>query len=96
MGGDRGRREHPDPGLGTRDLRESPHHGRSQAEADLTWTGASGAQVDVFRNGAKLVTTENDGAYTDNINATGSGSYRYKVCEAGTSTCSAEAVVTFG
>ena len=69
---------------------------KGKQKADLTWTGASGAQVDVLRNGTKLVTTENDGAYTDNINANGSGSYRYKVCEAGTSTCSAEVVVTFG
>jgi hypothetical protein len=69
---------------------------KGKQRVDLTWSGAAGANVDVFRNDAKLVTTANDGAYTDNINKNGSGSYRYRVCEAGTSTCSAEVLVTFG
>jgi len=44
----------------------------------------------------KIVTTANDGAYTDNIGQKGSGvSYTYKVCEAGTSTCSNESTVIF-
>ncbi|HLE97654.1 MAG TPA: S8 family serine peptidase [Candidatus Thermoplasmatota archaeon] len=64
-------------------------------KADLTWSGATSANVDVFRNGAKIVTTANDGAHTDPINKKGGGSYLYKVCEAGTTTCSNEATVTF-
>lgn len=62
---------------------------------DLTWSGASGTNVDVFRNGTKVVTTANDGAHTDNVGAKGGGSYVYKLCEAGTSTCSNEVTVTF-
>jgi serine protease len=54
------------------------------------------AAVSVFRNEGKLATTVNDGAYTDNIGATGSGTYRYRVCEAATSTCSAEVTIAFG
>ena len=69
---------------------------KGKQRADLTWSGATSANVDVFRNGALLVTTANDGAYTDNIGKSGSGSYRYKVCEAGRAVCSAEVTVTFG
>ena len=42
-----------------------------------------------------MTATANDGAYTDNIDQRGGGSYTYQVCEAGTDTCSNEAVVAF-
>jgi len=61
---------------------------------DLTWSGAVGASVDVHRNGLKIITTANDGAHTDKIGKQ-AGSYTYKVCEAGTNTCSNEATITF-
>ena len=64
-------------------------------KADLTWSGATTATVDVHRNGVVVSTTSNDGLHTDNIDAKGGGSYRYKVCETDTTRCSAEAVVTF-
>jgi hypothetical protein len=51
--------------------------------------------VDVYRNGALITTTANDGFFTDNINLRGGGSYTYQVCEAGTTTCSNEASITF-
>ncbi|MBA2292702.1 MAG: S8 family serine peptidase [Gemmatimonadales bacterium] len=62
---------------------------------DLTWSGATSTNVDVFRGSSKIVTTANDGAYTDNIGAKGSGSYTYKICQAGTTTCSNSVTVTF-
>jgi subtilisin family serine protease len=62
--------------------------------ADLTWSGASSATVDIYRNTTKF-TTANDGEYTDNIGARGGGSYTYRVCEAGTSICSSNVTVTF-
>jgi subtilisin len=64
-------------------------------KVDLTWSGATSGSVDIHRNGAKLTTTNNSGSYTDHINARGGGTYTYKVCEAGTDTCSAEVTVTF-
>lgn len=64
-------------------------------KVDLSWSGASSTSVDIHRNGALIVTTANDGFHTDNIDKTGGGSYTYKLCEAGTSTCSNEAAVTF-
>ena len=62
---------------------------------DLTWADAGSSSVDVYRNNAKVATTANDGAYTDTIGGKSGGTYRYEVCEAGTSTCSNEASVTF-
>jgi PKD repeat protein len=65
-------------------------------KADLSWSlSGTSADVDVWRDGAFLTTTPNDGAYTDNINKKGGGSYTYQVCEAGTFTCSNAVTVTF-
>lgn len=64
--------------------------------ADLSWSGASSTNVDVYRDGNRIATTANDGAYTDNIDQKGGGSYDYQVCEAGTtSTCSNSEAVDF-
>lgn len=68
---------------------------RGVNHADLTWSGATSTNVDVYRDGSVITTTANDGAYTDNIGSRGGGSHTYRVCEAGTSTCSNEATVTF-
>ena len=64
-------------------------------KADLSWSGANGTQVDVYRDGAYITRTANDGFHTDNIDQRGGGSYTYKVCEAGTSTCSSEQTFAF-
>jgi serine protease len=63
---------------------------------DLSWTGATSSQVDVYRNGAVVATTANDGSYTHNTGSKGRATYTYKVCEASTQTCSNEVTVTFG
>ncbi len=62
---------------------------------DLKWSGATSANVDVWRNGTIVSTTANDGAHTDKLGQKGGGTYTYKVCEAGTSTCSGDATATF-
>jgi extracellular elastinolytic metalloproteinase len=62
---------------------------------DLTWSGATSTTVDVFRNGVVVTTTANDGAYRDAVGGKGGGSFTYKVCEAGTSTCSNTITITF-
>jgi hypothetical protein len=69
--------------------------GRGRRIVDLNWTGATGPTVDVYRNNALLVNTQNDGAYTDTINGAGHGTFTYRVCNAGTQTCSNQATVTF-
>jgi hypothetical protein len=61
---------------------------------DLTWSGASTATVDIFRNNVKIITTANDGAHADAAGK-GSGSFTYRVCNAGTTTCSADRTIVF-
>jgi N-acetylneuraminic acid mutarotase len=61
----------------------------------LTWSGATSTNIDVYRDRALIVTTANDGSYTDSTGDTGRARYTYEACEAGTSTCSNNARVTF-
>lgn len=68
---------------------------RGLHKADLEWSGATSTDVDVYRDGTVVATTANDGFHTDPIDQRGSGSYTYQVCEAGTTTCSSEATVSF-
>ncbi len=64
-------------------------------KVDLTWAGSTAANVDVFRNGVKVVTTPNDGAHTDTLPRGSTGTFTYRVCNAATTTCSADASVVF-
>ena len=57
---------------------------RAVRYADLTWSGATSTQVDVWRDGTKISTTANDGAYTDNTGSKKISSATYQVCEEGT------------
>jgi hypothetical protein len=61
--------------------------------ADLTWSGTA-SPVDIYRNGTVIFTAGNN-SYTDVIGTRGSASYTYKVCEAGTTTCSNEVTINF-
>jgi len=62
--------------------------------ADLTWAGATGTSVDVFRNNVKVLTTPNDGAQTDSPPSKGN-TFSYRVCNVATTVCSNTATVTF-
>jgi subtilisin family serine protease len=68
---------------------------QGRKRADLTWSGATSTHVDIYRDGAYSETVPNTGAYTHVTTQVGGGSHTYQVCEAGTSTCSNEAVVTY-
>jgi len=61
----------------------------------LTWSGATSANIDVYRNGSLIATVPNTGTYTDSTGDTGRARYMYMVCEAATSTCSNELTVSF-
>ena len=61
---------------------------------DLSWSGAAGTSVDVFRNNVKILTTPNDGAHTDVLPKV-AATYVYRVCEASSTTCSNNVSVTF-
>ena len=63
---------------------------------DLSWSNLSGTAVDIYRNGAIVISNSgNDGAETDRTNKKGGGTYSYQVCATGTSSCTNTAVVTF-
>ena len=63
--------------------------------ADLTWSGATAGSVDVYRNNVRITTTANDGFHTDNIGGKSAGTFTYRVCHAGTTTCSNNSSVSF-
>ena len=77
------------------DLSANGYKIKGSQNAAISWSGANGTNVDIYRDGTKVVSTKNDGAHTDAINLKGSGSYIYKLCEAGTSTCSGNVSVVF-
>ncbi len=53
--------------------------------ADLAWTGGVSTNVDVYRDGKLVITTANDGAYSDKVSKT-TTSATYQVCEPGSTT----------
>jgi len=62
---------------------------------DLSWSGVTTPNVDVYRNGGVVATTLNDGFYTDSTGTRGHATYTYQVCNEGTNTCSNQVTVTF-
>ena len=67
---------------------------RGSARVDLTWSGATGTAVDVFRNGTKVTSPANSGTYTDVLGKV-SGTFTYQVCNAGSTVCSNASSATF-
>jgi PKD repeat protein len=65
------------------------------AYVDLTWSGASGKSVRVFRNGNRIATVTNDGAWTDATGRKGTPTFSYRICEVGTTACSNTVTVRF-
>ncbi len=70
---------------------------KSAKSVELGWSGASGATVDIYRNGVLHLSTPNDGTHTDtSFPKKGGGSFSYRLCESGsTSVCSATVSVAF-
>jgi hypothetical protein len=85
----------PPPTGGDITLALNGYKSKGVNNVDLSFNGLSSANVDVFRDNNKITTTANNGSYTDSLASKGGGTYTYKVCEASTSTCSAEKSVTF-
>jgi len=61
----------------------------------LTWSGATSSNIDVNRDGIVIATVPNNGHYNDSTGITGQATFTYKVCEAGTQTCSNSVIVRF-
>jgi hypothetical protein len=83
----------PPPADITLSLSGSKNRGHHVIE--LGWSGTTTASVDIYRDGGLLVTVADSGGYTDNTSNKGGKSYTYKVCEAGTSHCSAVESIVF-
>jgi N-acetylneuraminic acid mutarotase len=75
-------------------------HGRrvqGRHTVDLSWNGATSANIDIYRNGVVIATVANTGAYKDFIGVRGGNArYIYMVCDAGTQNCSNQVTVRFG
>ena len=84
----------PPPATGSITTTVSVRYSRLNGQPIVTvqWSGATSPNADIYRNGVRIAVTPNDGAYTDR--PTSKGIYKYKVCNANSSTCSAEASVT--
>jgi chitodextrinase len=61
----------------------------------LKWVGGRTSTVDMYRNGIFRKNTPNDGKQGDSKAFTGPATYTYKVCEAGSYTCSNPATMQF-
>jgi hypothetical protein len=78
-------------------LRVTTSSSKNKRSADLTWSGAVGANVTVVRGGssAATITTANDGSYSDAVAGKNVVNYTYQVCQSGTTLCSNTVAVTF-
>ena len=70
---------------------------RGASFADLTWSGATSTDVDIYRDDIYFITTAKDEEYTDNFLGKGGVTATYQVCEAGTETpnCSNSVTVSW-
>jgi hypothetical protein len=64
-----------------------------RVRVNLSWSGAVGDTVDIYRDGSLIATSSNNGSYNDRPSDT--GPWTYRVCEAGSiDNCSAEVPAT--
>jgi hypothetical protein len=61
----------------------------------LKWRGATSANVDIYRDNMVIATVPNNPPYIDSTGTTGTASFMYQVCEAGTGNCSNTVTVNF-
>ena len=62
---------------------------------ELRWTGATSSNVDIYRSGSRLATVSNTGRYTDRFARNATGTFTYKVCNAGSQECSNQVSISF-
>ncbi len=87
----------PTPTPGQITLSARGYKVQGQQAVDLSWSGATSNNIDIYRNGVLIATVPNiPGFYTDHIGARGKGTYTYRVCGAGTQNCSNQVTVRFG
>ncbi|WP_203338506.1 S8 family serine peptidase [Nocardioides limicola] len=84
----------PDPEPDPLNLGVTAYKVKGVKHADLTWSGAGTAQVQVLRDGAPIATVPNTGSYTHDSGGRGGGSHSYQICEVGSDPPVCSAVVT--
>jgi cytochrome c peroxidase len=62
---------------------------------NLSWSGADGRGVDVFRSGTRVASNVTGSTYQDATGNKGSGTVSYRICLSGTSTCSNTVTLSF-
>ena len=69
---------------------------KGKAQAELVWSGAGTPNTTILMNGAVVATTPNSGTYTYRASGRGQSTYRFRVCETGTTEaiCSADYQIT--
>lgn len=81
-----------DPTTPTITLEAEPYISGGERRVRLSWSGATTASVDIYRNGTKVATAPNTGDYRDTVPV---GTYQYRVCDLNATTaCSASVSVT--
>lgn len=85
----------PPPPSGDLTLTATGYKVKGKNKVDLNWNGAATGNVDIYRNSQLLLTTANDGMFTDAISTKGGGSYSYQVCEEASSNCTTTVTVVF-
>ena len=73
-----------DPEPPTDDMALTGNRSKGNRQANLSWTGGSTANVDVYINGVFNNTTVNDGSASYSVNK--NSSYTFQVCEEGSTT----------
>ena len=68
---------------------------RGRHHVDLTWSGASSANVDIVQDGNIVATVDNNGFFTHAMTSRGGVTFVYEVCEEETSFCSNTSTVIF-
>lgn len=66
---------------------------RGRKLIELAWTGLSGEQVNIRRDGVQIKTVSNTEAYTDSVKK--GGTYNYQVCEISGGACTPTVSVSF-
>jgi subtilisin family serine protease len=68
---------------------------QGRKRADLKWSGATTASVDVFRDGVKVATVSNTGSWTHTTTENGGGTHTYQLIEVGGSKSSNKVTVVY-
>lgn len=70
------------------DLTLSGSRSKGNRQANISWSGATSSNVDIYINGSLNTTTTNDGSQSFSVSK--NSSYTFSVCEEGSSNCTNE------